>query len=69
MADANYAIEGITYLAASVSARDMLRSAARRSPSKGALITPERRLTYADFDEATKRLGADKLAAERAEGR
>jgi salicylate---[aryl-carrier protein] ligase len=71
MADAKYPIEGIAYLTASESKRyrssgawfdssagDMLRSTARRSPAKWALITQERRLTYADFDEATERLGA-----------
>ncbi len=71
MPDAKYPIPGVAYLAASESARyrssgawldcsagDMLRSAARHSPNKWALISQERRLTYADFDGATERLGA-----------
>ena len=36
----------------------MLRAAARRSPTKWALISHERRLTYAELDETTERLGA-----------
>jgi salicylate---[aryl-carrier protein] ligase len=71
MPDASYPIEGVAYLPASESARyraggawvessagDMLRAAARRTPDKPALIAQERRLTYADLDEATERLGA-----------
>jgi salicylate---[aryl-carrier protein] ligase len=71
MPDARYPNPGVTYLSASDSARyrsggawldrsagDMLRAAARRSPTKLALVAQERRLTYADFDEATERLGA-----------
>src|SRR5262245_42020999 len=71
MPDAQYPIARIAYLSRDESARyraggawvessagDMLRAAARRTPHKLALIAQERRLTYADFDEATKRLGA-----------
>jgi non-ribosomal peptide synthetase component E (peptide arylation enzyme) len=71
MPDARYPIPGVTYLSASDSARyrsggawldrsagDMLRSTARRSPAKVALVAQQRRLTYADLDEATERLGA-----------
>ena len=71
MPDANYPIAGVAYLAATDSARyraggawldccagDMLRAAARRSPTKWALISHERRLTYAELDETTERLGA-----------
>src|SRR5262245_63025598 len=71
MPDARFPIPGVAYLSADESARyraggawvessagDMLRAAARRTPHKLALIAQERRLTYADFDEATERLGA-----------
>src|SRR6185436_9003707 len=71
MPDARYPIPGVTYFSASDSARyrsggawldcsagDMLRAAARRSPTKLALVAQEGRLTYADFDEASERLGA-----------
>jgi non-ribosomal peptide synthetase component E (peptide arylation enzyme) len=71
MSDTRYPIPGVAYLSASESARyraggawlessagDMLRAAARRTPDRPALIAQERRLTYADFDEATERLGA-----------
>ena len=71
MPDARHPIPGVTYLSAGDSARyraggawlessagDMLRAAARRAPARWALIAQERRLTYADFDEATERLGA-----------
>ena len=71
MPDANYPIPGVAYLSADDSARyrsggawldcsagDMLRAAARRSPTKWALVSQERRLTYAELDEATERLGA-----------
>jgi len=78
MPDAQHPIEGVAYLTAGESARyrsggawldssagDLLRSAAQRSPAKWALITQERRLTYADLDEATERLGAALLQARR----
>jgi pyochelin biosynthesis protein PchD len=71
MPDANYPIPGVAYLSAADAARyrsgsawldcsagDMLRAAARRSPARWALVTQERRLTYAELDEATERLGA-----------
>ncbi len=71
MPDANYPIPGVAYLSADDAARyrsggawldcsagDMLRAAARRSPTRWALVTQERRLTYAELDEATERLGA-----------
>ena len=71
MPDANYPIPGVAYLSAADSARycssdawldcsagAMLRAAARRSPTKWALVSHERRLTYAEMDEATERLGA-----------
>ena len=71
MPDANYPSPGVAYLTPSESARyrargawldcsagEMLRLAARRSTTKPALISQERRLTYADLDEATERLGA-----------
>ena len=71
MPDANYPIPGVAYLTADDAARyrsggawldcsagDMLRAAARRSPTRWALVTQERRLTYAELDEATERLGA-----------
>src|SRR4029453_6472381 len=71
MPDANYPIPGVAYLSATDSARyrsggawldcsagDMLRAAAPRSPTKWALVSHERRLTYAEMDEATERLGA-----------
>src|SRR5262245_32993753 len=71
MPDARYPIQGVAYLSTDESARyrtggawvassagDMLRDAARRTPSRLALIAQDRHLTYADFDEATERLGA-----------
>ena len=71
MPDANYPIPGVAYLSTTDSARyraggawldccagDMLRAAARRSPTRWALVTHERRLTYAELDETTERLGA-----------
>jgi len=71
MPDANYPSPGVADLTPSESARyrargawldcsagEMLRLAARRSTTKPALISQERRLTYADLDEATERLGA-----------
>jgi len=70
MPDASYPIPGVAYLSADESARyraggawldrsagDMLRATARRTPTKPALIAQERRLTYAELDEATERLG------------
>jgi non-ribosomal peptide synthetase component E (peptide arylation enzyme) len=75
MAGARFPIEGVTYVDAANSARyraagalvesnagDVLRSAAERVPNKWALISQERRLTYAEFDEASERLGAALLA-------
>jgi non-ribosomal peptide synthetase component E (peptide arylation enzyme) len=71
MPDARYPIPGVAYLAAADAARyrssgawldcsagDMLRLAAHRTPAKWALISHERRLTYAELDGATERLGA-----------
>jgi non-ribosomal peptide synthetase component E (peptide arylation enzyme) len=71
MPDARYPIPGVAYLSADDSARyraggawldrsagDLLRATARRTPAKPALIAQERRLTYAELDEATERLGA-----------
>jgi non-ribosomal peptide synthetase component E (peptide arylation enzyme) len=71
MSDSNYPIPGVAYLPAADAARyrsggawlgcsagDLLRAAARRSPTRWALVTQERRLTYAELDEAAERLGA-----------
>ena len=71
MADARFPIEGVTYLNPADCARyraagawvestagEVLRSMARELPKKWALISQERRLTYAEFDAASERLGA-----------
>jgi len=71
MADARFPIEGVAYLDPADSARyraagawvestagEVLRSMARELPNKWALISQERRLTYAEFDAASERLGA-----------
>ncbi len=71
MADTRFPIEGVTYLSPADSARyraagawvestagEVLRSMARELPNKWALISQERRLSYAEFDAASERLGA-----------
>ena len=69
MADARFSIEGVSYLNPADCARyraagawvestagEVLRSMARELPKKWALISQERRLTYAEFDAASERL-------------
>ena len=71
MADVKFPIDGVAYLSPAQSARyraagawvessagDALRSTARRLPQKWALISREHRLSYAEFDAASERLGA-----------
>ena len=71
MLDVRFPIEGVAYLDPADSARyrktdawvestagDVLRSFAKRQPQKWALISQERRMTYAEFDAASERLGA-----------
>jgi len=42
----------------SITAGDALRATARRLPSKVALIAPERRVTFSEWNDAAERLGA-----------
>ena len=71
MPDVRIPIEGVAYLDPAESARyrsvgawvestagDVLRSRARELPKKWALISQERRMTNAEFDAASERLGA-----------
>ncbi len=71
MANIMFPIDGVTYLGPADSvgyrtagawvestAGDALRSVAKRLPKKWALISQEQRMTYAEFDAASERLGA-----------
>ena len=71
MPDAHFPLDGVCYLAPEDSARyralgcwvettagDLLRAAARKHPDKPFLITAERRISYAEFDADSERLGA-----------
>lgn len=75
MRDTHFPLDGVCYLSAQESARyrslgcwvesnagDMLRAAARRHPDKPALISAAQRLSYAEFDAVTERLGAALLS-------
>lgn len=71
MTDARFPIEGVSYATGAEAARyrmagawveatasDVLRATARRLPKKTALISEERRMTFAEFDSASEKLGA-----------
>src|SRR3990170_25790 len=71
MTDVRFPIEGVTYLNPADAARcraagawvestagDVLRAMARGVPKKWALVSQERRMSYAEFDAASERLGA-----------
>jgi len=71
MADARFPIEGVSYQTREEAARyrkagawvettagDVLRATAERLPGKLALISEESRMTYAELDSASERLGA-----------
>ena len=66
-----YPIEGVVYPSAEdadryervgawnpATAGDALRATAARFPGKAAIVNDDRRLTYAEFDDATEKLGA-----------